>query len=167
MRIWLFLLVLLALFALELLNPVQLHIVQPFTALLAYLSANLMQLFDSAVIANGIIIRDADSGLAVSIQPGCNGIEAIIILVAGIASVPTTLSYKLKGFIYGFFAIQAVNMVRLVSLFYLLQWNRTWFDWAHLYLWQALIILDALIVFILWLRWLPDPDLNDETAVTT
>jgi hypothetical protein len=30
-----------------------------------------------------------------------------------------------------------------------------WFDWFHLYLWQALIVLDALVVFLLWLRWLP------------
>ncbi len=155
------------LFALELLNPVQLHFVQPFTAMLAYLSATLMQLFDSSVIANGIVIRDAQSGLAVSIQPGCNGIEAIIILVAGIISVPTEFVYKLKGFVYGFFAIQSVNLVRLISLFYLLQWNRAWFDWAHLYLWQALIILDALVVFVLWLRWLPDPEISDEAPLTT
>jgi hypothetical protein len=46
--------------------------------------------------------------------------------------------------------------VRIISLFYLLQWNKEWFEWAHLYIWQALIILDALIIFILWIRWLPD-----------
>jgi exosortase/archaeosortase family protein len=45
--------------------------------------------------------------------------------------------------------------VRIISLFYLGQWNRMWFDWFHLYLWQALIVLDALVVFLLWLRWLP------------
>jgi len=45
--------------------------------------------------------------------------------------------------------------VRIISLFYLGQWDRTWFDWFHLYLWQALIVLDALVVFLLWLRWLP------------
>jgi exosortase/archaeosortase family protein len=42
-----------------------------------------------------------------------------------------------------------------VSLFYLGQWNREVFEWAHLYAWQALIMLDALIVFLLWLRTLP------------
>jgi hypothetical protein len=32
-----------------------------------------------------------------------------------------------------------------------------WFDWFHHYLWQALIILDALVVWLIWLRWLPRP----------
>jgi hypothetical protein len=27
----------------------------------------------------------------------------------------------------------------------ILQWNPVWFEWAHLYLWQALIMLDGLI----------------------
>ena len=38
---------------------------------------------------------------------------------------------------------------------YLLQWNPVWFEWAHLYLWQALIMLDGLIVYLLWVRMLP------------
>ena len=33
--------------------------------------------------------------------------------------------------------------------------HRLWFDWFHLYLWQALIILDALVVWLIWLRCTP------------
>ena len=47
------------------------------------------------------------------------------------------------GLALGFLAIQALNVVRIISLFYLLQWNPVWFEWAHLYLWQALIMLDG------------------------
>ena len=43
----------------------------------------------------------------------------------------------------------------IVSLFYLGQWNQVAFEWFHLYLWQALIILDALVVWLIWLRTLP------------
>ena len=28
-----------------------------------------------------------------------------------------------------------------------------WFEFAHLYLWQALIMLDVLVVWLLWIRW--------------
>ena len=42
--------------------------------------------------------------------------------------------------------------MRIISLFYLGQWNQVWFDWFHLYLWQALIVLDALVAFLIWLR---------------
>jgi hypothetical protein len=29
------------------------------------------------------------------------------------------------------------------------------FEWAHLYVWQALIMLDVLIVWLIWVRALP------------
>jgi exosortase/archaeosortase family protein len=57
--------------------------------------------------------------------------------------------------VVGFFAIQGLNIVRIVSLFYMGQWNQVAFEWFHLYLWQALIILDALVVWLIWLRTLP------------
>ena len=49
-------------------------------------------------------------------------------------------------------AIQLMNIVRIISLFYLGQYNETLFDWAHGYIWQALIMLDVLIVYLFWLR---------------
>jgi len=64
------------------------------------------------------------------------------------------------GFVVGFFAIQALNLVRIVSLFYLGQWNQVAFEWFHLYLWQALIIMDALVVWLIWLRTLPQAKLR-------
>ena len=45
--------------------------------------------------------------------------------------------------------------IAVFSLFYLGQWNQVAFEWFHLYLWQALIIMDALVVWLIWLRTLP------------
>lgn len=166
MRISWFIGILLALFTLELIGPIQTHIIIPFTGLVATISAAVTQLFDSSVISHGIILQSSSSGTAVSIQPGCNGVEAMICLVAAIVSFPASLKSKLYGVFFGFIAIQALNIVRIISLFYLLQWNKDWFEWAHLYLWQALIILDALIVFILWVRMLPSESDNDPQLKT-
>lgn len=49
-----------------------------------------------------------------------------------------------------------LGLVRIVSLFYLGQWDMKWFEWAHLYAWQALIMIVALIVWMLWLRTVPE-----------
>ncbi len=35
------------------------------------------------------------------------------------------------------------------------QWDIRVFEWAHLYVWQALIMLDVMIVWLLWVRTLP------------
>jgi hypothetical protein len=64
----------------------------------------------------------------------------------------------------GFVAIQSLNLVRIISLFYLGQYSRVWFDWFHLYLWQALIVLDALAVWLIWLRYLPRPARRSQAA---
>ena len=32
------------------------------------------------------------------------------------------------------------------------------FEWAHLYVWQALIMLDVLVVWLIWVRTLPRAD---------
>ena len=45
-----------------------------------------------------------------------------------------------------------MNLVRFISLYYLLQYNQAWFDFAHAYLWESLIMLDALAVFWLWVQ---------------
>lgn len=64
--------------------------------------------------------------------------------------------YKLIGLLLGFVAIQSINVLRVISLFYIGQWDKEIFDLAHLYLWQALIILDAFIVFLIWLAKMPN-----------
>jgi len=153
----LFVILLVSLFTIEVLQSVQQNVILPFTSGLAWISVNLIELFDSGVASAGKVIRDLESGFAVSIEPGCNGVEAVIILFAAMFAFPAPLKSKLVGFAIGFVAIQALNLVRIISLFYMGQWNMVWFEWFHLYLWQALIILDALVVWLIWLRTLPPP----------
>jgi len=146
--------VLVTLFGLEMLNPIQNAVIQPFTGLLASLSTALILPFDQDVIAQGRVLRDATSGFAVSIESGCNGVEAAIVLIAGIAAFPATLNQKCVAIVAGFLFVQALNIFRIISLFYLGQWNYTVFEWFHLYLWPVLIMLDVLVVFAIYLHWL-------------
>jgi exosortase H (IPTLxxWG-CTERM-specific) len=142
------------LFAAQLTPTVQESFVLPFTSAIAWFSATLMHAWDAQVMAQGKLIWDAASGFAVSIEAGCNGVEAGIVLTAAMLAFPSTWREKLIGIAAGMFTVQALNLLRIVTLFYLGQWNMTWFEWAHLYLWQALIMLDVLAVFLFWLRWL-------------
>jgi len=162
----LFCLLLVGLFTLEVLDPVDRHVILPFTTGLAHFTTGLISLFDKDAEAIGKMIRSTDVPFAVSIERGCNGVEALIILFSAVFAFPATLRQKLIGFAFGFLAIQGLNIVRIVSLFYIGKWeqsqclpdvacSKVWFDWFHMYLWQALIILDALVSWLLWLRWLP------------
>jgi len=150
-----FLVCLIGLFTLELLQPVQTHVIGPFTAGVAHVSVWVMHLFDHDVVARQNDILSATSGGGIEIVAGCNGVEAVLILLSAIFAFPAPWKHKLLGVGLGFAAIQLLNLVRIISLFYLHEWNQVWFEWFHLYLWQALIILDALVFWLIWLRYLP------------
>jgi exosortase H (IPTLxxWG-CTERM-specific) len=153
--ITLFLLYLCVLFALEVLQTVDAHVILPFTAAIAKVSVWIVGHFDPNAVSFGKVLQSTSNGFAISIERGCNGVEAVIILVSAMLAFPAPWKNRLAGIALGFVAIQALNLVRIISLFYLGQWNRTWFEWFHLYLWQALIVLDALVAFLVWLRYLP------------
>ena len=158
MRLSWFIFILVALFAIELLPSVRELVIDPFTTVIASISAGITQLFDSSVQSQGIVMRSVENNVAVAIKPGCNGVEAMIVLAAAIIAFPASWKSKFYGLFFGFIAIQAMNIIRIISLFYLLQWDKQWFDWAHLYIWQGLIILDALVIFVIWIRTLATQD---------
>jgi exosortase H (IPTLxxWG-CTERM-specific) len=147
-----FIIVLAVLFGIEKLNSVQAAVIHPWTSFLAWFSAQLMTLFDSDVLSFGRVIQSHSSGFGVSIEAGCNGVESVIILIAGMVAFPAPLRLKLLGIAIGFVAVQGVNVLRVISLYYLGKWDAEVFEFAHLYLWQALIMLDVLVVWLLWIR---------------
>ena len=143
------------LFGAELTPWVQHWFVIPWTNTLASISADIVKLFDSQVFADGKVLQSVRNGFAVSIEAGCNGVEATIVLVAAMLAFPATWQRKFAGLAIGVVAVQGLNVIRVISLFYLGQWRQDAFDFAHQYVWQALIMLDVLVIWLLWVRTLP------------
>jgi exosortase H (IPTLxxWG-CTERM-specific) len=150
-----FLLLQAGLFGAELTPWAQRYFVEPWTNQLASISASLVTLADPNVAAAGKVLRSTQNGFAVSIEAGCNGVEATIVLLAAVLAFPAPWKNKLWGLLAGILAVQGLNIVRVISLFYLGQWDIQMFEWAHLYVWQVLIMLDVLIVWLIWVRTLP------------
>lgn len=142
-------------FAVELTPWAQAWLVTPWTDAVARVSGSLMRTFDATVTTTGNVIGSTASTFAVSIEAGCNGVEATLVLVAAMLAFPAPWAHRLRGIAIGILAVQALNILRVVSLFYLGEWNGAAFEWAHLYVWQALIMLDVLIVWVIWVRLAP------------
>lgn len=140
-------------FLVETLPWAQSFTVGTWTQFLADFSGGLMQWFDDKVVVQGSDIRNAQTGYGVSIKAGCNGVEAAMILAAAILAYSAPWLRKLVGMLLGVVAIQVLNVLRIISLYYLGEWSEKALNIAHLYVWPGLIILDALIIFLIWIHW--------------
>ncbi len=134
-----------------LLTPWTRPAVDGFSWLLVHLSTAMINGLGGHAQAQNMIMR-APSGFAIEMKDGCNGVNVMILLWSAILAFPASRPAKLIGLLAGAIAIHGLNFFRFVSLFYLGQYRMSWFEFAHLYLWETLIMLDALIVFGLWVR---------------
>jgi exosortase H (IPTLxxWG-CTERM-specific) len=130
------------------LNPVNDNVIVPFTAVVARCSAAVLRSVGGGTVAVGTVIRSPR--FALDVQNGCNGIEAAILLAAAIFAFPATLRSRLIGLLAATVAIELLNLVRLSSLFWLGEHYRRIFDFFHVAVWQSLVILAAISLFVLW-----------------
>ena len=126
--------------------------VDGFSGRLAFVSARVIQAFGGACAQNAAVISNPATGFALEVRDGCNGVNVVILLWAAMVAYPSRFQWKLIGLGGGLAAIQILNFLRLISLFYLGQYSASLFEFAHLYLWETLIIIDAMIVFGVWMR---------------
>jgi len=87
---------------------------------------------------------------AVTIYNGCNGLITSLIFIAGVLAFPARTTAKLIGVAGGLLAIQVVNLVRIVSLFYIGIFLPDWFNDAHIFVWQSLVILAGVALWVIW-----------------
>ncbi len=136
-----------------LIEPVDNHLVIPFTNGLATFCAFVIRLFGGHATANDGTLMLASGMGGVRVESGCNGVEVSILLAAAILAFPAPLRSRLTGAAIGILLLQAINLVRIISLLYLSAYSKSWFDFFHLYLWDAVIMLDGLVIFLSWHRW--------------
>jgi exosortase H (IPTLxxWG-CTERM-specific) len=141
---------LLGFYALVAVRPVNDAVVVPFTASLARISAGILGLVGERVVAEGTAIRSPL--FAVDVKNGCNGIEATLLLLAAMLAFPASPRARATGISIGLLAIQGVNLVRIVSLFWLGAHRRDLFDLFHAAIWQTVLILLAVGIFLAWGR---------------
>jgi exosortase H (IPTLxxWG-CTERM-specific) len=143
-----FLVVLGASFALLAWTPVNDHLIEPFTAQIAKVSGATLRALGQPVERVGTALRSPR--FAVNIRNGCNGVEAMVILLAAIVAFPAPWRARLAGLGIGAVAIQVVNLIRVVALFLTGAYLPRFFDTSHTVVWQTLVILSAVLVWILW-----------------
>ena len=90
------------------------------------------------------------SRFSVSIVRGCDSLYPTAMLWAALLAYPATWKSKLIGVIGGAVVLFLLNIVRVITMFYIGVYVPSLFDMIHLYAWQALFILLTLAVWLFW-----------------
>ena len=91
-------------------------------------------------------------GFAVSIIIECVGLLEMLIYSACVLAFPAPIRSRIAGVVLGCFAIFIFNLLRIVTLLVVGRHWGDYFDFFHVYFWQATLI--AMIVSVLygWIR---------------
>jgi len=129
-------------------HPVNDHVVVPFTAGVARLSAGILNAVGERVSVAGTVISSRT--FSVNIENGCNGLETALLLAAAVLAFPASWRQRAAGFFGGFAAIELLNLVRVVSLFWIGAHRPRWFGPAHALVWQSIVVLAGVALFVAW-----------------
>ncbi|HVR28629.1 MAG TPA: exosortase H [Thermoanaerobaculia bacterium] len=135
-------------FALIAWQPVNDHVIVPFTAGVARTSAVVLRVIGQPIRIEGTRVYGEE--FAVDIENGCNGVEALIIFLSATLSFPAPWPARLAGLAIGMVGIQIVNLIRVVALFLTGVHFPVFFDNSHTVVWQTIVILFAVLLWIFW-----------------
>ncbi len=151
----LFLVILGVSFTVIALQSVNDRFVIPYTTQVARLAGLVLDLLGEDITIRGVIL--SSPRFAVTIYNGCNGLVTSLIFVSGVLAFPSSLRSKVLGVIGGLVAIQIINMIRIVSLFYIGIYLPQFFNQSHVFIWQSVVILAGVSLWVLWANTLAAP----------
>ncbi len=126
-------------------------------ALDVYLRANawfanaILDLLGQGTHVSGVTI--ASPSFAVAIRRGCDAVEPTWLLCAAILAFPGAWRRKVPGMLGGIVALQLLNIVRIVTLYWIGSRFPDAFNSAHVEIWPAIFIIAAIGLFMGWIGW--------------
>lgn len=125
-------------------------------------SAGILRLFGYEATARGTLVTA--SGSPLDIRRGCDAVDPTALFVAAVLAFPARFRFKIPGALIGILTLAVVNLIRIVSLFFVRMYlDDWWFEVMHVDVWQVAFIALALFLWILWAAWAtrvrsPKPD---------
>ncbi|MGE3180911.1 MAG: archaeosortase/exosortase family protein [Phycisphaerae bacterium] len=113
-------------------------------------AASFLRLFDQEVTA---IDRTVSGRVQLQIARNCDAIQSKIVVLSAILAFPASWLRKLSGLLACLAAIALLNLLRIVTLYWLLRDWPDWFEFVHLKVWQPVMVGAAIVLFVCWTRY--------------
>ena len=122
--------------------------VTTFSAGITAISGSALNLIGEDVVVEGTQMRSPT--FAVDVKNGCNGLEAMLLIISAMIAFPAAWTFRIAGILLGSLLIQFVNIFRIDSLFILGRDYPHLFETFHVTVWQVIIFLLSIGIFIFW-----------------
>ncbi len=122
------------------------------TTLTAQTTLALLHWLGMEAVRVATVISHPD-GFAYEIYYRCTGFLPVAFLTVSILAYPGSLRRKYIGLAVGVPILIGLNLARLVHLFYLGVYNPAAFNFAHAVLWEALLVLAIIGLWLGWTKW--------------
>jgi len=99
----------------------------------------------------GLTIRAEHFSIA--IRRGCDAIEPAWLFASAVLAFPMPWRQRLFGILAGVPLLCLLNLVRIVSLYFIGAYAPSLFYTMHLEVWPAIFILAAGTLWFFWMRW--------------
>ncbi len=128
------------------------EVVLPIIKLSARIASAILNGFGAQTQLVGVVIRGPS--FSVAVRRGCDPIDPIVLITAAILAFPATWGQRLGGFLIGSTILLLLNVVRIVTLYWM--GNARWpgFYSVHQEWWPAVFILAVVLLWLLWLKWI-------------
>ncbi len=87
------------------------------------------------------------------VERGCDAIYPAALYLTAVLAFPVSSRRKLPGMVVGAVALMLINLVRIVSLYFVAAYWPKAFKMMHLEVWQALFIFLAVLFWGTWAWW--------------
>ena len=114
----------------------------------AQIAGGALQLLGENAAVDGNTVRTARFGI--SVVTACTGLFLTGLFSIAVIAFPCGWRSKIGGILLGAGGIFALNVFRLVSLYYVGVYLSNWLDTVHLLVWQSLSIAFAVVVWLVW-----------------
>ena len=120
----------------------------------AHLAGAVLRVFDGSVVVDGTFIHGR---YPLQIVRNCDAAEVNILFVSAMLAFPGALSRKAIPLLSGVAVLVGANVTRICSLYYVGVFAPNWFRTAHEEIWPLLLVICAVVVFLVCVRYLSSP----------
>jgi exosortase/archaeosortase family protein len=123
---------------------------------LAGVTGTLLNVLGHSTSVHGNTVGTESFGI--SVVTACTGIFILGLYLLAVIAYPCGWISKLLGVLLGIGGVFILNLIRLISLFYVGMYIPQYFDVVHQLVWQSLMIAFVVLLWLFWAgRWTHAP----------